>query len=156
MSAKNGKQIGLEHLATLDAYLSKGGQLPVSPKDGALNLAELARATGIPKSSFYQNPKVKDRLEAARQAQGVSRQGERQTMAAGDAGDAAPDTQPSQASGTTVLLERRVHRLEQQNAALVAENFELRRQLKDLRLQLGREDMMIETGRRISAPAEST
>ncbi len=33
--------------------------------------------------------------------------------------------------------------------ALVAENAELRRQLKALRLQIGREDMTIETGRRI-------
>jgi len=151
MSAKNGKQIGLEHLATLDGYLSKGGQLPVSTKDGTLNLAELARATGIPKSSFYQNPKVKERLEAARTAQRLSRQGERQAPESDDVSSTAA-AKASSASGATVLLERRLHRLEQQNAALVAENYELRRQLKELRLQLGREDMTIETGRRVVPP----
>ena len=47
-----------------------------------------------------------------------------------------------------------IHRLEQQNAALVAENYEMRRQLKELRLQLGREDMTIETGRRVAVPSD--
>lgn len=151
MNAKNGKQIGLEHLTTLDGYLSKGGRLPVSTKDGTLNLAELARATGIPKSSFYQNPKVKERLEAARTAQGLSRHGERQAPES-DGAPSTADARASGATGATVLLERRLHRLEQQNAALVAENYELRRQLKELRLQLGREDMTIETGRRVVSP----
>jgi len=152
MSSKSGKQIGLVHLATLNSYLSQGNPLPVSSKDGVLNLAELARVTGIPKSSFYQNPAVKLRLEAARNAQGVMRQSKRQPLATPDS---SPVTEalPARTSAGTVLLERRLHRLEQQNAALMAENFELRRQVKDLRLQLGREDMMIETGRRISVPA---
>lgn len=152
MSGKNGKQIGQGHLATLEAFLGTGAPLPVSPKDGTLNLTELASTTGIPKSSFYQNPNVKARLEAARLEQGLVRQGERQTSA-----ESVPEgSEPvARSSGSTTVLERRVHRLEQQNAALVAEAFELRRQLKDLRLQLGREDMMIETGRRVPAPPES-
>ncbi len=149
---KNGKQIGQDHLATLDAYFAKGGAVPVSAKDGALNLAELSRTTGIPKSSFYQNPKVKERLEAARQQVGVERQGERrQPKAEGDTTALSP-VAPSGASTAAAQLERRLHRLEQQNGALVAENFELRRQVKELRLQLGREDMMIETGRRVAMP----
>lgn len=155
MSAKNGKQIGLEHLATLDSYLSRGGQLPVSTKAGTLNLAELARATGIPKSSFYQNPQVKERLEAARTAQGLSRQGERQALES-DGTPPTSEARVSSATGSTVLLERRLHRLEQQNAALVAENYELRRQVKELRLQLGREDMTIESGRRVVSPPMGT
>ena len=148
---KSGRQIGLEHLGSLDDYLSKGGQLPVSTKDGTLNLAELARATGIPKSSFYQNPKVKERLEAARTAQGLSRHGERQAPES-DSAPSIVDATSSGATGATLLLERRLHRLEQQNAVLVAENYELRRQLKELRLQLGRADMTIETGRRVASP----
>jgi hypothetical protein len=116
-----------------------------------LNLTELARATGIPKSSFYQNPQVKQCLEAARLAADIGRQGAVAPSVpvdapALDAGIAAADKTASN------LLERRVHRLEQQNGALVAENFELRRQVKELRLQLGREDMMIETGRRVVSP----
>ncbi|MGF6636458.1 hypothetical protein OKW39_003609 [Paraburkholderia sp. MM6662-R1] len=62
---KSGKQIGLSHLATLDAHFADGRALPVTV-NGALNQTELSRATGIPKSSFYQNPRVKERLEAAR------------------------------------------------------------------------------------------
>jgi hypothetical protein len=149
---KSGKQIGQAHLVTLEAYFAGGGALPVSA-NGTLNLAELARATGIPKSSFYQNPKVKERLEAARQAQGVGRQGERQAQPKAGS-EEAPAAKPAgaMANPAAVLIERRLHRLEQQNAALVAENFELRRQVKELRLQLGREDMMIETGRRVAMP----
>jgi len=152
MSGKNGKQIGQGHLATLEAFLDTGAPLPVSPKDGTLNLTELASTTGIPKSSFYQNPNVKARLEVARLEQGLVRQGERQAAPEG-----APERKEAavRSSGSTTVLERRVHRLEQQNAALVAEAFELRRQLKELRLQLGREDMMIETARRVPAPPEN-
>ena len=73
---KSGKQIGDGHLATLEHYLSNGGTLPVSSKDGTLNLTALAKATGIPKSSFYQNPNVKARLEATREQVGVERQGD--------------------------------------------------------------------------------
>jgi cell division protein FtsB len=58
------------------------------------------------------------------------------------------------AARATAQLERKLHRLEQQNAVLVAENSELRRQVKHLQLQLGREDMLIDSGRRIPAPAE--
>ena len=57
MSSRSGQQIGLEHLSTFEEYLSHGGQLPVA-RDGTLNLSELVRVTGIPKSSFYQNPKI--------------------------------------------------------------------------------------------------
>ena len=148
---KSGKQIGDEHLAALELYISNGGALPVSPKDGTLNLTALAKATGISKSSFYQNQNVKDRLEAARLEAGLMRQGERQQKA-------GPELQTSSTSPVadlnlaTAALERRLHRMEQQNAALVAENYELRRLVKDLRLQLGREDMMIETGMRVVAP----
>jgi len=48
--------------------------------------------------------------------------------------------------------ERRVHKLEQQNAAMIAENTDLRQQLKVLRLSLAREDMTIETARRVADP----
>jgi hypothetical protein len=153
MTVKSGQQIGLQHLATFDSHLANGGQLPAS-KDGTLNLAELARATGIPKSSFYQNRKLKSRLEQVRRTQGLVRQGERSVQQAAEGDAPEPTTSPVAPSSATTLLERRVHRLEQQNAVVMAENFELRRQLKELRLQLGREDMAIETARRIPVPQE--
>lgn len=148
---KNGKQIGDAHIATLEQYFSAGGALPVSTKDGTLNLTALASATGIPKSSFYQNPRIKQRVEIARIDAGLARQGERLQSSESNPGG-APAIVETKGDGSTALLERRLHRLEQQNAALVAENYELRRQVKEARLQLGREDMMIETGVRIVPP----
>ncbi len=151
MSSRSGQQIGLEHLSTFEEYLSHGGQLPVA-RDGTLNLSELVRVTGIPKSSFYQNPKIEARLEEARQQQGLSRAGERQRVE-GDSPEVNSTEKPL-AARATAQLERRLHRLEQQSAVLVAENAELRRQVKHLQLQLGREDMLIDSGRRIPPPAE--
>lgn len=151
MSSKNGQQIGLEHLSAFEQFLSHGGQLPVA-RDGTLNLSELVRVTGIPKSSFYQNPKIEARLEEARQLQGLSRAGERQRLE-GDSLEVDRAEKPS-AARATAQLERKLHRLEQQSAVLVAENAELRRHVKHLQMQLGREDMLIDSGRRISPPAE--
>ncbi len=151
MGSKNGKQIGQEHLATFEEYLLHGGQLPVA-REGSLNLSELVRVTGIPKSSFYQNPKIEARLEEARHQQGLARAGERRRVD-GDSPEGSSAEKPL-AARATAQLERKLHRLEQQNAVLVAENSELRRQVKHLQLQLGREDMLIDSGRRIPAPAE--
>jgi hypothetical protein len=140
---KSGRDIGREHLATLESYLASGASLPFG-RDGSLNLTELGKLTGIPKSSFYQNPAVREKVEQLRQpARNANEPGaENQPVAS----LRAPETTKAQ------RLERRVHSLEQQNAALVAEAFELRRQLKEMRLQIGREDMTIETGRRIPRP----
>lgn len=154
MSARNGRQIGQAHLATLEFFLATGAHLPVSPKDGTLNLTQLSKTTGIPKSSFYQNPSVKERLEAARHEQGLVRQGELQTAPSSASG--AHKAVKSESNKSSAILEMRLHQLEQKNATLATESFELRRQLNAQRLQLGREDMMIETGRRVPVPPEST
>lgn len=153
---KSGRDIGREHLGTLEAFLQSGAALPWG-RDGSVNLSELAKVTGIPKSSFYQNPAVRAVVDGLRPAPI-------------DSATSAPSASPSPSIGlgqTTdpssvsaeerkaQRLERRVNGLEQQNAALVAENFELRRQLKDLKLQMGRQDMMIDTGRRVVGPSMS-
>jgi hypothetical protein len=149
---KSGRDIGREHLGTLEAFLRSGAALPWG-RDGTVNLSELAKVTGIPKSSFYQNPAVRSLVDGLRPAPF-----DQATNAPG----ASPSVGPSQAPAPSSVsaeerkaqrLERRVNGLEQQNAALVAENFELRRQLKDLKLQMGRQDMMIDTGRRIVDPS---
>ncbi len=145
---KNGQAIGKEYLQQLESYLASGASLPISGADGSLNLTELARATGIPKSTFYQNPSVRDRLEVARLERGVVRRGAPQSALAKDSTPAKPDG----ATASHAALERKAHRLEQTNAVLTAENFELRRAVKALQLQLGREDMMLETGRRVAVP----
>jgi hypothetical protein len=149
---KSGRDIGREHLGTLEAFLQSGAALPWG-RDGSVNLSELAKVTGIPKSSFYQNPAVRSVVEGLRPAP---------IDQAPSAPSAILSVEPSQTPDPSSVsaeerkaqrLERRVNGLEQQNAALVAENFELRRQLKDLRLQMGRQDMMIDTGRRIVGPS---
>lgn len=152
---KSGRDIGREHLGTLEAFLQSGVALPWA-RDGTVNLSELAKVTGIPKSSFYQNPAVRSLVEGLRPLSVDS---------VPNGPGARPGLMPTQPSDPSAIsseerkaqrLERRVNALEQQNAALVAENFELRRQLKDLRLQLGRQDMMIDTGRRLIAPPAPT
>jgi hypothetical protein len=154
---KSGRDIGREHLGTLEAFLQSGAALPWG-RDGSVNLSELAKVTGIPKSSFYQNPAVRSLVEGLRPAP-ID-----QAPSAPSAPIASLSVGPSQAPDPSSVsaeerkrkaqrLERRVNGLEQQNAALVAENFELRRQLKDLKLQMGRQDMMIDTGRRIVDPS---
>ena len=152
---KSGRDIGREHLGTLEAFLQSGAALPWG-RDGSVNLSELAKVTGIPKSSFYQNPAVRSLVEGLRPAP------INQATSAPSAASASLSIGSSQAPNPSSVsaeerkaqrLERRVNGLEQQNAALVAENFELRRQLKDLRLQMGRQDMMIDTGRRVVDPS---
>lgn len=146
---KNGRDVGREHLATLEAFVASGTPAPKA-RDGTLNLTELGRLTGIPKSSFYQNPAVRDLIAKMRGPEVVAAASEAGT---GSAAAAAPSV--SSDDPKAQRLERRLQALEQQNAALVAENFELRRQLKAMRLQMGREDMAIETGRRIPKPEAS-
>ena len=153
---KNGKDIGDGYLVALKAYLSEGAVLPLSSKDGTLNLTELHRITGIPKSTFYQNPLVKKRLDEALVAQGISRKGDVPKPASRTPAIDHQQHDQSVQSDTgheraKQLLERKLHKCEQHNGVLVAEVCELRRQLKEVRLQLGREDMMMETGFRIPA-----
>ncbi len=143
----SGKTIGKQYLDSVQAYLARTPDLPVAA-DGGLNVTEIAERTGVPRQSFYKNPGIRVALEEARDARGIPARAPADQPAADGAGVPATD----RAAKKTKTLERRVTLLEQQNAALVAENAELRRQLKALRLQHGREDMSIDTGRRIPAP----
>lgn len=144
--AKSGKAIGQEYLGRIQGYLDRTENLPLLG-DGSLNMSAIATAADIPRQSLYKNPAIRSLLENAKAKCAVPirhepESGEKATTRA----------VATRESKQTKVLERRVNQLEQQNAALVAENAELRRQLKALRLQMGREDMAIETGRRIPAP----
>lgn len=143
---KNGQVLGREYVAKLNAYLNSGIDLPLSGRDGTLNLAELARITCIPKSSFYQNPPLATLLAEALKGRGVARRGATETECKSVD---AEDVDESAFQRGRQSLERKVHQLEQQLAVAVAENSSLRQEIKSLSLQLGREDMMIETGRRV-------
>ncbi|MEX3982499.1 DUF6262 family protein [Paraburkholderia sp. EG287A] len=147
---KNGRDVGREHLATLQAFVQSGNPVPVG-RDGNLNLAELSRITGIPKSSFYQNPDVRsltETLRDARKAESTPKDDRASEVAIVSSSRVRIETRQMQ------RLERRVNSLEQQNAVLVAENAALRKQLRNLHQQLARQDMMIDTGKRIVTPPE--
>lgn len=150
MTKRSGVQQAGDYVENFQSYLAglkeRGDPLPLR-SNGELNLSKIAADSGIrDRGRFYTNAKLKELLEQARSAQPAPTPNT--TLA-------APNTAPSEADSDALRrAERRAQRLEQHNAALVAENAELRRQLRELRLQLGREDMVIETGRRIPAPPE--
>jgi len=146
----SGQQTGAKYVDSVERFLHSGSSLPLSP-DGSVNMTELARQTGVPKQSLYKNPNIRSMLEVAMEARGVKARGRHL-----EGSDAPEEVVVPESSNPSKLraTEQRVHRLEQQNAALVAENAELRRQLRALHMQMGREDMAIETGRRIAVPEQ--
>lgn len=147
--AKSGKAIGQEYLGRIQAYLTRTESLPLLG-DGTLNMSAIAIAADIPRQSLYKNPSIRSLLADAKAKSDVPAPQDAKAKAR-----AITSTEATRENKQSKLLERRVNQLEQQNAALVAENAELRRQLKSLRLQMGREDMAIETGRRIPSPPGS-
>lgn len=146
---KNGQEIGQDYVQQLRAFFKDGESLPLS-SDGMLNLAELSRLTRIPKCSFYQNSSLKECLEKHLQAKGIQRRGPAAKEPA--QGPSSFELRARSSEPSTPALERRVQQLEQRNAVLVAEVGDLRAQLSQLRLRLGREDMLLESGRWIAIP----
>ena len=92
-------------------------------------MTAIAEASGVPRQSLYKNDDCRRMLDEATAAKGLL--GIEDRTAADDTGK--------------VKLERRVTALEQSNASLVAENYELRRQLKKLR----HVEEMMEQGKRV-------
>jgi hypothetical protein len=130
MIGKSGKQLGEEHAGRLQAYLAGVERLP--SRGGKLNVSAVALACEFDRAVLYNNPACKQMLAVAVAAKGLSEIPSHDT--ANDVDDAK------------VRLERRVHELEQLNAALKAEVYELRRQLARIPII---EDHVVETGRRI-------
>jgi len=156
----SGKALGADYLRRVEAYLGQAESLPVS-RDGTLNVTAIAEGAGIPKQSIYKNPAIRRAIEQAKASSGIDSWAERRANLPHDSDQATSKAENTSAarvapgdSKRLQVAERRVSTLEQQNAALVGENFELRRQLKDLKRQLGRQDMMIDTGRRVPLPAD--
>ncbi|MFL9905874.1 hypothetical protein [Paraburkholderia sp. RL17-337-BIB-A] len=145
---KNGRDKGREYLAMLQSFIQAGTPIPLG-RDGDVNKAELSRITGIPTNSFYQNEDVRllcESLKSLSQKQALREKSVGPANADQHGGSARTGTQQLQ------RLERKLNTLEQQNAVIVAENHMLRKQVKDLLQQLGRQDMMIDTGKRIVTP----
>lgn len=159
MDTLSGKALGADYLRKVEAYLAQADSLPVS-RDGTLNVTAIAEGAGIPKQSIYKNPAIRRAIEQAKASRGIDSWAERRANLPHESDQTLSETEKTSARAAASdgkrlqTAERRVSTLEQQNAALVAENFELRRQLKDLKRQLGRQDMMIDTGRRVPLPAD--
>lgn len=159
----SGRDRGKEYEERMRAYLAREEAALQMPFRGVLNVTAIARGAEIPVQSIYKNPTIRALVgdEARRrgcswtQGSHIASGGSGEAPLAGpvDGGEEQLIGPPSDITKRSVqALERRVHRLEQQNATLVAENAALRKEVGELRHRLGREDMMIETGRRIPAP----
>ena len=148
---KSGQMVAADHVATLARYLAvlKSRAEPVPTRaDGQLNLTKIAKDSGLKdRGRFYTNAKLMAMVEAALLDSKATTATRNVTPDASLPGsESIGDVQQRTA---LKRAERQLHRLEQANAALTAENADLRRQLKTIRMQLGREDMIIETGRRV-------
>lgn len=147
---RSGSQRGQDNVAAFETYLAglreRGETLPLTPK-GDVNLSKVAAESGIrDRGRFYTNDRLKSLLADASKTLNP-------TAMPVDA--SAHEAQPPRRDDNGDALrraERRAQRLEQTNAVLVAENADLRRQIRDLRLQMGRDDMVIATGRRVVLP----
>lgn len=130
--ALSGADVGKKHLRTLKIYLrgirTRAARLPA--RNGKVNVTAVALACGFDRGVLYQNPRCKRLLRLAAKWYGIEGPAERL--------DAAPDERDPR--------DDRIRDLEAKNAALLAENHDLRRKL--IRLQHV-DDEMAETGRRI-------
>ena len=145
-----GKALGDAYVRRAKAYLSRATELPM--QNGSVNVTALAEAAGVPTQSVYKNSHIRQALEDARKRLGLPSWSE--NKASPSPTDSPDVTRRSDSDGKVSRLEKRLSDLEQKYSAAMAENYELRQQLKDLRLQLARDDMMIESGRRIAAPTD--
>ncbi|WP_370139957.1 MULTISPECIES: hypothetical protein [unclassified Bradyrhizobium] len=131
--SKSGSVLGAENAEILKNYLEalerEGRPLPMHA--GEPNVSAIALACGFNRQVLYKNPAAAALLAAARAKLPAAAAGEE---------EAKPETKSDR-------RDRRILSLEQQNAALRAENAGLREKLRRLEQV---EDIMITTGRRVS------
>lgn len=131
--AKSGSAIGAENVKSLEDYLTaleKEGR-PLPMRGGEPNRSAIALACGFDRQVLYKNPAAKALLDAALA---------NLPSVAGDEEEAKPEAKSDR-------RDRRILTLEQQNAALRAENAGLREKLRRMEQV---EDIMVTTGRRVS------
>ncbi len=109
---KSGRDVGVENVRKLKVYLDSADSVPA--RNGKVAITALAEACGVDRQALYRNPAAKALIGDA-----VAKKG----LKGVEPREGAEDAQH-------VLLERRITSLEQRNAALAAENFELRRKLR--------------------------
>lgn len=140
---RSGKEIAAQYVETLTAFV-KDGNIPRGP-NGKANVGAIAEATGIPRQSFYKNPSIRQTVDALNaEAKKDTKQGDKATR------------EKTQRDAETRAMERKVNQLSQHNAALVAENAELRKMLKSERQKNACMDVTLSTGRRVAVPNERT
>ena len=173
----NGKQRAEVNLAAFTAWAA--GRSDADFRElavrGQLNRQRIAQACGFARSVLDQNPRVREalrHLEASLCDRNVLTRAAGAGAARSDASRnvqdlstpaSVLDASTKQPSATEYasdkqlqLAQRRAMALEQQNAALVAENYELRRQLREAKQLAERVDVMLTTGRRVAAPPKRT
>lgn len=134
--AMSGAAAGAENVRRLreyiDALVAEGRPLPV--RNGKPNVSAIALACGFDRQVLYKNPAAKEALDAAVALAG---------LVAGDpeAADEKPEVRAPD------RRDRRIHKLEQENAALRGEVAGLRERLRRLQHV---ESHMVETGRWVS------
>lgn len=139
----SGAAAGAENVRRLRAYLDdlEAGGLALPVRQGRVNVSAVALACGFDRQVLYKNPSAKEMLSEAEARLGLDR---------GDGEDAAEDEKP--AVRTPDQRDRRIHKLEQENAALRAEATGLRERLRRLRHV---EEHMTETGRWVAPLPQS-
>lgn len=120
---------GAANIAALRRYLDSVDVLPA--KDGKVSVTAVAEAAGIDRLVLYRNPAAKALLEEAAAAKELAAIGSREV--------------PPAAGRAERLLEKRVRELETRNAALAAENADLRARLR----AFGHMEDMLTGGRRV-------
>jgi hypothetical protein len=127
----SGAALGAENAARVRAYLGNleaaGRGLP--ERDGKPNMSAIALAAGVDRQVLYKNPAAKAAIEEAAARLGLG----------------AFEPRPEQS--VRDLRDQRILKLEQENAALKAENSDLRRRLRQLEHV---ESHIAETGRRVA------
>jgi len=144
----SGQTTGMRYLQLVQDYLESGKKLP-SADGRTISMTELATLVGVPRQSLYKHPGIRTLVKSAANVCGLSFPENLPAQLKAEAEQTSLEGVEGVGNSRLQASERRVHRLEQQNGALVAENTELRRQLKLLRLEFGREDMAIDSGRRV-------
>ena len=150
---QSGKDIGQAYLQQVRIYLEQLPALPLLP-NGTVNITAIATGARVPRQSLYKNPGIRELLVAWKTSFGVVAKRTQSKALLTPAPNPVERPAPIQTASSkqVQLLERRITKLEQHNALLMAENAELRRQSHGMRLQINRLDLEAETGRRIPAP----
>ena len=136
-AGQSGAAAGAENSRRLQEYLDAlaAERRPLPIRNGRVNVSAVALACGFDRQVLYKNPAAKEALDLAVEAMGLAPENPEE-----------PDVKPE--VRTPDRRERRIHKLEQENAALRAEVAGLRERLRRVEHV---ETHMVETGRWVSS-----